>query len=127
MKNQRQAKSKKIFLLYSVIVLGFLIFLLSVLSTILKSRHIPSLYAQDNTRAKRGDIISADGFRIATTEKLYKAIVNTRYIDPDKKELFVELFHIYSGIDKATIESRLQKRRGVVVLSYNIKEKMHNI
>ena len=86
----------------------------------IKPRRIPSLYAKEGSRASRGSIISADGFHIATTKKLYKAVVDTRYIDPQKKELFIQLFHIYSSIDIKEIRKRLKKRRGVVVLSYNI-------
>jgi cell division protein FtsI (penicillin-binding protein 3) len=94
-----------------------------MLLTVLKSRHLPSLYTKDSSKAQRGSIISADGFHIATTKKLYKAVVNTHYIDPQKKELFVELFSIYSGISAKEIKKRLSKRKGVVVLSYNIPEK----
>ena len=86
----------------------------------LKPRRTPSLYAKEGMRAGRGSIISADGFHLATTKKLYKAVVNTRYIDPEKKELFIQLFHIYSGIAVKDIRKRLKKRKGVVVLSYNI-------
>jgi len=86
----------------------------------LKSRRTPSLYAKESVQAGRGSIISADGFHLATSKKLYKAVVNTRYIDPQKKELFVQLFHIYSGISVQKIKKRLKKRRGVVVLSYNV-------
>ncbi|MEA2091058.1 MAG: penicillin-binding protein 2 [Campylobacterota bacterium] len=118
-----QNKSKKIFLLYTLISIGFLIFLSVMLLTVLKSRHLPSLYTKNSSKAQRGSIISADGFHIATTKKLYKAVVNTHYIDPQKMELFVELFSIYSGITTKEIKKRLKKRKGVVVLSYNIPEK----
>jgi cell division protein FtsI (penicillin-binding protein 3) len=117
-----QNKSKKIFLLYSLIALGFFIFLSVMLVTVLKPRHIPSLYAKESSKAQRGNIISADGFHVATTKKLYKAIVNTFYIDPYKRELFIQLFSIYSGIDAKKIDKKLQKK-GVVVLSYNVEEK----
>ena len=93
-----------------------------MLLSVIKSRHIPTIYAKESSRAQRGSIISADGFHLATTKKLYKAVVNTRYIDPDKKELFIELFSIYSGIAPKDIKKRLSKRRGVVVLSYNIPQ-----
>jgi len=116
-------KSKKILLLYTLIGLGFAIFLGVMLLTVLKDRNIPSLYTQDSSKAERGSIISADGFHLATTKKLYKAIVNTRYIDPQKKELFIQLFSIYSGIDADKIKKKLQKRNGVVILSYNIPQK----
>ncbi len=118
-----QNKSKKIFLLYSLITVGFLIFLTVMLLTTLKFRHLPSLYTKDSSKAVRGSIISADGFHIATTKKLYKAVVNTHYIDPKKKELFIELFSIYSGIDSKEIKEKISKRKGVVVLSYNIEQK----
>lgn len=92
-------------------------------SSAVKERHIPSLYASNHSTAKRGSIISADGFHIATTKKLYKAMVDTRYIDPQKENLFIELFSIYSGIEKKIIVKKLHKRRGNVVLSYSISEK----
>ena len=115
-------KSKKILLLYTLITLGFIIFLSVMLLTVLKSRHLPSIYAKESSRAIRGSIISADGFHLATTKKLYKAVVNTRYIDPQKKKLFIELFSIYSGIDAKSIEKKLSKNKGVVVLSYKISQ-----
>jgi cell division protein FtsI (penicillin-binding protein 3) len=95
-----------------------------MLITVIKPRHLPSLYTKTTSKAQRGSIISADGFHLATTKKLYKAVVNTYYIDPQKKELFVQLFSIYSGIDAKTIKKKLsKKKKGVVVLSYNITEK----
>ena len=115
-------KSKKILLLYILIGLAFAVFLSVMLLNAVKSRHTPSLHAKESSKAGRGSIISADGFHIATTKKLYKAVVNTRYIDPQKKDLFVELFSIYSGIKTKEIRKRLSKRRGVVVLSYHIPQ-----
>ena len=115
-------KSKKILFLYILLSLAFLVFLSVMLLTVLKPRHMPSLYAKESSRAQRGSIISADGFHIATSKKLYKAVVDTRYIDPQKRDLFIELFSIYSGMKKKDIIKRLSKRRGVVVLSYNIPQ-----
>jgi len=115
-------KSKKILLLYVLIVIAFLVFLSVMLLTVLKSRNTPSLYTIESSKASRGSIISADGFHLTSTKKLYKAIVDTRYIDPDKKELFVELFSIYSGMQPKEIKKKLAKHKGIVVLSYNIKE-----
>ncbi|MCD6259768.1 MAG: penicillin-binding protein 2 [Helicobacteraceae bacterium] len=116
-------KSKKILLLYVLIAVGFIIFLSVMLLTVLKSRDLPSLYTYENSKAQRGTIISADGFHVATTKKLYKAVVNTLYIDPLKKDLFIELFSIYSGIDQKEIVKKIGNRKGVVVLSYDIEEK----
>jgi cell division protein FtsI (penicillin-binding protein 3) len=115
-------KSQKIIFLYLLLALAFLVFLSVMLITVIKPRHMPSLYAKESSRAQRGHIISADGFHIASTKKLYKAVVNTRYIDPNKKDLFIELFSIYSGMSKKEIKKRLKKRKGVVVLSYNLSQ-----
>lgn len=120
---KEENKSKKILLLYSLIAIGFIIFLSVMLLTAVKSRDLPSLYTQDSSKSERGNIISADGFHIASTKKLYKAVVNNRYIDPQKEDLFIELFSIYSGIKAKEIKKRLHKRKGVVVLSYLIAEK----
>lgn len=116
-------KSSKILLLYALIIFGFVIFLFAMLSSVLKDRNPPSLFTSEDSKAKRGSIISADGFHIASTEKLYKAMVDTRYIDPEKKELFVELFSIYSGIEPKEIRKKLKNTNGNVVLSYSITEK----
>jgi cell division protein FtsI (penicillin-binding protein 3) len=116
-------KSKKILALFLVLMFGFLIFLTVMLYTALHERDIPSIFSEDTAKAQRGSIISADGFHIATTQKLYKAVVNTRNIDPDKEELFVELFSIYSGIDPVEIRQRLHTRKGSVTLSYHISPK----
>lgn len=121
--NNSQSKNKKIAILYVLIVVGFLFFLAAMLLTVLKPRDLPSLYTKNSSKAARGSIISADGFHIATTVKLYKAIVNTEYIDPLKKELFIKLFSIYSEIDAKEIEHKLNTQKGVVVLSYNIAQK----
>ena len=115
-------KSKKILLLYVLITLAFIVFLSVMLLTVIKQRHMPSIYAKESSRAQRGNIISADGFHIATTKKLYKAVVNTRYTDPQKKELFIKLFSIYSGMSPKEIQKRLSRKKGVVVLSYNIPQ-----
>lgn len=118
-----RTKSNKIFLLFSIIVLGFIIFLSVMLFTAINPRDIPSLFTSDTSNAKRGNILSADGFHIATTQKLYKAIVNTNYIDPKKEDLFIQLFSIYSDIKPDEIRKMLYHKHGIVVLSYNINSK----
>jgi cell division protein FtsI (penicillin-binding protein 3) len=116
-------KSKKILALFLVLMFGFVIFLAVMLYTALHQRAIPSIYSEENSKAQRGSIISADGFHIATTQKLYKAVVNTRNIDPDKEDLFIQLFSIYSGITPEEIRQRLHTRKGSVTLSYHISPK----
>lgn len=121
------SKSKKILALFFLLLLGFGIFLTVMFYTAVHERDIPSIYSEENAKAQRGTIISADGFHIATTQKLYKVVVNTRNIDPEKEELFIQLFSIYSGVNPKEIRQRLHTRRGSVTLSYHIgpKEAMY--
>lgn len=120
---RNSSKSKKILALFLVLMLGFAIFLAVMLYTALHKRDIPSIYSEETTKAQRGSIISSDGYHIATTQKLYKAVVNTRNIDPNKEELFVQLFSIYSDIPPEEIRQRLHTRKGSVTLSYHISPK----
>ncbi|MDA3945195.1 MAG: penicillin-binding protein 2 [Helicobacteraceae bacterium] len=48
-------------------------------------------------------------------------MINTKNLDPDKKELFIQLFSIYSEIPAKQIRKKLRKN-GVVTLSYSISE-----
>jgi len=124
---QHSPKSHRILILFLLLVALFGIFLTVMFYTAVHERDIPSIYSEENSKAQRGSIISADGFHIATTQKLYKVVVNTRNIDPQKEELFINLFNIYSGIDPKEIRQRLHSRRGSVTLSYHVgpKEAMY--
>jgi len=117
--DKRIGKKTKLLVLLILLVIGILIFVGSITHTALSSRHIPTLVIEETNRALRGSIVSKEGFKLAFSQKLYKAMINTNNIDPDKKELFVSLFSIYSGIPAKEIEKRLRKK-GNVVLSYSI-------
>ena len=109
-------KASKVLLLFIFLVIGFLIFLSTMFYTAVKPRDLPSRFISDTTKAERSSIISADGFHLAITKKVYKAMINTRNLDPDKKELFVQLFSIYSGIPAETVRRKIRRRRGTVTL-----------
>ena len=117
--------AKKLYILYLLFVLLVFAFLFSVLRTILSDRHIPAKTAVIHDRSLRGDIVSKDGYTLSSSYKLYQATVYARGIDPNKKELFVKLFSIYSGIDEETIKKKFynkkgKKKTGRVTLSYNL-------
>lgn len=120
---QTQKQVKQFFLLFLFLVFAFLLLLGVLLGNILSEKKIPSLQIQRTSKAIQGSIITADGFHVARSQKLYKAVVNTYYIDKNKLELFIALFSIYSGIDKKQIQKRLKNKKGAVVLSYNIPQK----
>ncbi|MFY9089824.1 peptidoglycan D,D-transpeptidase FtsI family protein [Arcobacter aquimarinus] len=122
-KIEKVDKTKKIVILFLLIFLALTILILSVFRTISEKRHLPSLRSEKNELAVRGDIISADDFKIASSKKLYTASIDTRYLDPNKKELFLNLFSIYSNIEYKTLKEKLaegEKSPGYLVLSYQI-------
>lgn len=104
-------------------LLGVLVFILILLLAfffkISNDGKRPNLKTTKIDYSMRGNIYSSDGFTLATSEKLYKVSINPKSIDEDKKELFVNLFSIYSGIPRDTILSKLQTQR-YTTLSYNI-------
>lgn len=122
MNDTTSKKAGKILLLFLLIAVGFCTFLGTVFYNIIKQRQLPNFQAKRVESAIRGSIYSADGFLLASSKKVYKAVVNTYNIDPQKKDLFVSLFSAYSNISKQEIESKL-KEKGNVVLSYNIDSK----
>ncbi|WP_345975426.1 penicillin-binding protein 2 [Sulfurimonas sp. HSL3-7] len=115
-------KASKVLLLFIFLVIGFLIFLSTMFYTAVKPRDLPSRFISDTTKAERSSIISADGFHLAISKKVYKAMINTKNLDPDKKELFIQLFSIYSNIPAETIRRKIRRRKGAVTLSYSISE-----
>ena len=117
-----KTRTGKIVVLYGVLLLGFLLFLVSLYHTILSERKPPLLRATHLESAVRGSIYSSDGFMLASSKKLYKAVVNTYNIDPRKFDLFVALFCIYSGMSESEVREKLTKK-GNVVLSYAIDAK----
>lgn len=123
MKQPSNRQVKQFLLLFIVIVFAFLLFLGVMLGNVFSSKRTPSLYIKQTTKATRGSIITADGFHVAKSQKLYKAVVDTRYIDKDKLNLFIALFSIYADIPEKLIRKKLARKNGVVVLSYDIRPK----
>lgn len=101
------------------ILLCFIVFLSIVYVKMITPRKLPTLSATKSDTSVRGSLYTSDGFEIAYSDKLYKASVNTQSIDPDKKELFITLFSIYSGIPKDEVAKKVNQK-GYVVLSYTL-------
>jgi len=116
-------KNSKIVAIFMLIVVIFIIFLFAMLFSVVKPRELPSIAAKYISKAQRGSIVSADGYTLATSKKLYKMVVDNRFIDPQKEELFLSLVSIYSKISVEELRTRLHRRRGNVVLSYSVAQK----
>lgn len=117
------AKKNKTLFLFVIVLLGFIFFLGTLFYWATIDRRLPRLEHSEVNHALRGNIISADGFKIVTSQKLYKAIVDTRNIDPNKFDLFVKLYSLYSGDDPSRVAATLKSSSGSTVLSYRIDSK----
>lgn len=106
-----------------VVLVGFIIFLGTLFYWATIDRRLPRLEHSEVNYALRGNIISSDGFKIATSQKLYKAIIDTRNVDPKKFDLFVKLYSLYSGDDPKAVAATLNANSGTTVLSYKIDSK----
>ena len=120
---QTDTKKIKILFLFVVVLIGFVIFLGTLFYWATIDRRLPNLEHSEVNYALRGNIISSDGFKIATSQKLYKAIVDTRNIDPNKFDLFVKLYTLYSGDDPKAVAATLNNNSGTTTLSYKIDSK----
>ncbi len=116
-------KTYKILFLFFIVTLGFILFLGAAFYWSSVKRRLPTLIHKEINHALRGDIISKDGFRVATSKKLYKVTLDTRNIDPGKKELFIKLYSLYSGDKPKKILKIINSHFGIVVLSYKIDSK----
>ncbi|AZV47366.1 penicillin-binding protein 2 [Nautilia sp. PV-1] len=66
--------------------------------------------------AVRGNI-KTKNFTLAKSEKVYSVYINPAYISSDKKRMFVDLFSIYTGIDKRTLYRKLRSHKKRVLLA----------
>jgi len=121
-KIEKVNKTKKIAILFLIIFLFLTILIISIFKTISDNRRLPTLQSAKKELSVRGNVISADNFKIASSKKLYKASIDTRHLDKSKTELFLQLFSIYSNIPYKKLKQKLKKMKkpGNLVLSYNI-------
>ncbi len=105
---------------FSTFVIFLLFFLLRMGFEAGGNRDLPTQKATISEKSKRGKIVTADGFTISQSVKLYKASIFAPGIKKGKRELFINLFSIYSSLSKDYIKRRLGRFDSNVVLSYNI-------
>ena len=112
-------KSRRILAIFAILLLFFIIFLSVVYVKIILPRKMPTLIISKTDVAVRGSILTKDNYSLARSKKLYKLGFNPRSIDPQKKEFFITLREIYSGIPKSTIKNALSQPK-YTTLSYSI-------
>jgi len=113
---------KKILLLICLIFVAFLILIFSVSKTSKEERDLPALETTKKDLSVRGDIYSADNFKIGTSQKIFSASIDTRCLDENKKDLFVTLFSLYSNIPQSKILEKISKN-GYTIISRTINQR----
>jgi len=101
--------------LFIGIFILFFIFMVTVGKTLGSDRNTDNKFVKIENKAIRGKIISADNFVVAYSKKQFRAEVNTRSIDPKKKNLFIKLFSIYSGLSEKEIASKFVNSAGKAI------------
>ncbi|GAB6074842.1 peptidoglycan D,D-transpeptidase FtsI family protein [Nautilia lithotrophica] len=66
--------------------------------------------------AIRGSI-KTKNFTLAKSEKIYSVYINPAYIEKTKKRMFIDLFSIYTGVDKKTLYKKLNKHKKRILLA----------
>ena len=122
MNSFRETRTKKVAWIFMFIILAIIVLIFSVTKTMTDYRRLPTLISAKDELSIRGHVISSDKFNISASKKIYKATIDTRCLDPKKKNIFIKLFSIYSGIDEQKIRKRINnaKKPGTLVLSYSI-------
>ena len=81
-----QIKSKKLVVFTMVVITLGALLALAFLNIATDDRQLPKKLSSREESAIRGSIVSKDGFNICVSKKLYKATIDTRCLNKDKKE-----------------------------------------
>lgn len=123
MKKDKNTKFSTTIIVVFLIPLMLGIFLITANYWSRTSRNLPKLQSSEKNTALRGKIITADDYNVVNSQKLYKVLVDSRSIDPNKFDLFVKLYCIYTGDSENRVRNSIKNAKGTVVLSYKIDAK----
>ncbi len=116
--NSSNRRVSKVTGLFIIISIAISIFLYSIYKTITNERNIPSHNSTIYDRSFRGSIISADNYTLSSSEKTYEASIRGASIVPQKREMFIKLFSIYSKIPEDDIRKELKNSKGKYIKGY---------
>ncbi|RAX54214.1 hypothetical protein CCY99_04170 [Helicobacter sp. 16-1353] len=120
--NAIKDRSNGIILIFFFLSLCLILFVVITYFKISTPRKLPTIVSSKKEISQRGTIYSNDGFNLASSKKLYKVSVMKKSIDPDKMDLFIRLFSIYSGMDENYVADKLNGN-GNIILSYKVSPK----
>jgi cell division protein FtsI (penicillin-binding protein 3) len=122
-KNHEYLRVRKTFSVILLILFAFSLLVFSLTNTATSERDLPSLLTVKKELAVRGNIYSADNFKIGTSRKIFSASIDTRSLDKNKIDLFATLFSIYSNMDKQEILKKIKSKKGFLILSRTIDQR----
>jgi len=129
MDNKQDKNTFKIGILFVLIFSVIVIFLIRVLFISLKKPdHFISTVISHTNLAIRGKIISKDNFIVAENKKIYGVAIIPKYINPNKKEMLINLLSIYTNKPKSYFKNILKNKTSRVVIlrhiPYEIKKNL---
>jgi len=102
---------KKVIWIVATLVIAFFIVIKSFFNTATSNKKLISFKVKRVNLAIRGSIISEEGFALCYSNKKYKATINIDSIDPQKINLFIKLFSIYSNVFAYDLLQTIQRAK----------------
>lgn len=121
--NQSESKKFKIAFIFFIVFVLFIILISAFINIVTSEKKLPRLTHTETDVALRGSIYSRNNFTISASKKLYSAEIDTRNIDPNKFDLFIDLFSIFSKMDPHVVREKLESNFGFVKLTYELDSK----
>ncbi|WP_104748347.1 peptidoglycan D,D-transpeptidase FtsI family protein [Helicobacter cetorum] len=112
-------KNKSAFAALVFLFLFLLFLIVALIQATFPRPNMPTLTIRKQDIAIRGTIYSQDGYSLASSQKLFKLGFDTRFLDPDKKDFFIDFLSIYSNIPKKSLKDALNTK-GYTTLAYNL-------
>ncbi|TXE83573.1 penicillin-binding protein 2 [Campylobacter peloridis] len=116
--NTIRNRVSKVAFAFCMALFFMVLFLLSTFFLTSK-RHIPNTEKEQYFSALRGNIITSDNFTITSSRQIYRAEIDLRSLNPDKKDLFLKLFEIYSGASDEQMQDIKKRMLAKKKRSYN--------
>ena len=114
-------KNYKILYIFGGFFLVFvLLFFVFLFLAIMKPPSYFSPITTKTTLAMRGNIFT-DNYSVAKSKKIYAVSINPIFIDPLKKNLFINLFSIYANVNKKELRKLLKKRKYIILAKVDLK------
>jgi cell division protein FtsI (penicillin-binding protein 3) len=114
-------KKVKISIAFFIISLITVFLIFTIFSIKRSDKKIPKLEINLTTNyGIRGAIKTKDFFLLALSKTLYQVIIYKKYLDPQKVDIFIDLFSKYTGMDRSSIKEKLLEDSKKIILTNKI-------